>query len=127
MSEKTTIRIGWVLSFILGLLFIMSSFMKISQNEQAMAGAAQAGFDASTYMMLGVIEFLALVLFLIPKTGVVGGLFLVAYMGGAIATHLQHHLPVAMPLVIEALLWIAMLLRFPELKQRILAPKKQVS
>jgi hypothetical protein len=45
-------------------------------------------------------------------------------MGGAIATHLTHGQSVAGPAVIEAIVWIAAVVRFPELTDRISGFKK---
>jgi len=120
MSQKTINITGWVLSIALGLLLAMSAFMKLSQNETAVAQAAGIGLDAATYRWIGIVEVISLLLFIVPRTGVVGALLLIAYMGGAIATHLQHQQPIVMPVVIQVLLWIAAALRFPELVQRLL-------
>lgn len=59
-------------------------------------------------------------MFLIPRTAVLGTLLLVAYMGGAIATHLQHNQPLGAAMGIAALVWIVAALRLPELTSRIL-------
>ncbi|MFT3674383.1 MAG: DoxX family protein [Chitinophagaceae bacterium] len=115
MSQKTISITGWVLSILLASLFAMSAFMKLTQNESALAQATSMGFDAGTYQLIGIVELAALILFLIPRTGVLGGLLLIAYMGGAIATHLQHQQPVAMAITVQVLLWIAFVLRYPAL------------
>lgn len=121
MSKKTTKITGWVLTGLLGLLFAMSAFMKLTQDAGAVAQAAGVGLDPATYRMIGLVEITALVLFIIPRTGVFGGLLLAAYMGGAIATHLQHQQPVAMAVAVQVVLWIALVVRFPELWQRLLS------
>ena len=123
MSQKAIKITGWVLTLLLGLLFTMSAFMKITGNEEALAQAASMGIDAATYQAIGVIEILSLLLFIIPRTGVIGTLLLVAYMGGAIATHLQHQQPIAMAVTVQILLWITAFVRFPELKQRLFPAK----
>ena len=82
------------------------------------------GIDATTYFFIGIIEIISLVLFLIPRTGIIGTLLIASYMGGAIATHLQHHQPIAMAVIIQILLWITAFIRFPELKERLLSIKK---
>lgn len=115
MSQKTIRITGWILSILLACLFAMSAFMKLTQNESAMAQATSMGFDAGTYQLIGVVELAALLLFLIPRTGVLGGLLLIAYIGGAIATHLQHQQPVVMAIAVQVLLWIAFVLRYPSL------------
>jgi len=124
MSPKTIRITGWVLTAIIGSLFAMSAFMKLTQNEAAIQQAASIGIDAGTYRVIGVVELLSLILFIIPRTGVLGSLLLVAYMGGAIATHLQHQQPVAMAITVQVILWITAILRFPELKQRLLPVKR---
>lgn len=125
MSQKTIKIIGWILTIILGLLFTMSAFMKITQNQTALAQAASMGIDANTYQFIGIIEIISLLLFIIPRTGVLGAMLLIAYLGGAIATHLQHQQPIAMAVSIQTLLWITAFLRFPELKQRLFSNKNQ--
>lgn len=123
MSQKTIKIAGWTLTIILGLLFTMSAFMKITQNETALAQASSMGIDATTYQFIGIIEIISLILFIIPRTGVVGTLLLVAYLGGAIVTHLQHQQPITMAVIIQIVLWITAFIRFPELKQRLLSTK----
>jgi hypothetical protein len=53
-----------------------------------------------------------------------GSLLLAAYMGGAIATHLEHGQSIVAPCVIQTFLWIVAIYRFPELKSRILKSDK---
>lgn len=121
MSEKTIKIIGWTLTILIGLLFTMSAFMKITQNETAVAQASSIGIDTATYQFIGIIEILSLMLFIIPRTGILGTMLLVAYMGGAIVTHLQHQQPIVMAVVVQIVLWITAFIRFSELKQRLLS------
>jgi hypothetical protein len=119
MPKKINKIAGWGLTIILGLLFTFSAFLKLSQNETALTQAAAMGFDATTYRLIGVIELAALILFLIPRTGILGSLLLIAYMGGAIATHLQHQQPIIMAVTIQVFVWIAFVLRYPTVLQQV--------
>lgn len=121
MKPKTIKIAGWVLTVLLGLLFAFSAFMKLTQNEAAIAQAAEVGLDSHSYLLIGIVEIAALILFIIPRTGVVGALLLIAYLGGAIATHLEHQQPIAMAVAIQVLVWITAALRFPELRNRLFA------
>ncbi|HET8573796.1 MAG TPA: DoxX family protein [Edaphocola sp.] len=125
MSQKTTRITGWTLTIILGLLFTFSAFLKLSQNGSSLAQASAFGFNPATYVFIGIIEITSLILFIIPRTGVLGTLLLVAYLGGAIVTHLQHQQPIAMPLAIQIILWITAIIRFPELRLRIFTNLKK--
>lgn len=119
MSQKTSRTIGWTLTIILGILFGMSAFMKITQNQTALTQALSFGIDKTTYQFIGIVEIISLILFIIPRTGILGTLALAAYMGGAIVTHLQHHQPIAMAVIIQIGLWITAFIRFTELNHRL--------
>jgi uncharacterized membrane protein YphA (DoxX/SURF4 family) len=124
MSQKAIKITGWTLTIILALVFTMSAFMKLTQNETALAQASSFGIDTTTYQFIGIIEVISLLLFLIPRTGILGTLLLVAYMGGAIVTHLQHQQPIAVAVIVQILLWVTAFIRFPELKQRLFSTQK---
>jgi hypothetical protein len=112
MKNKTKIITGWALSGIILLLLAASAADKISGSEHSLQMAVSFGISPGTYRMLGIIELLAVILFMIPRTGILGLLLLSSYLGGAIATHLQHGQGLAFPAAIEALVWIASFIRF---------------
>ena len=124
MSQKTINITGWSLTVLLGILFTMSAFMKLNQNDATVAQAASLGIEAGSFQLIGIIEIVSLILFIIPRTGIVGTLLLAAYLGGAIATHLEHQQPVTMPVVTQMLLWITAIIRFPELRHRLFSNNK---
>ena len=101
-----------------------SSAIKITQQESAVAQAASFGIDAQTYLLIGVVEIISVILFIIPRTGLLGTLLLAAYLGGAMVTHLLHQESILQPAVLQTLLWVTAAVRFPELRQRLFAPKK---
>lgn len=119
MSEKTKNIINWVLAGLVGFIFIGSAMSKFMANDEAIIMAQAMGIDASSYKIIGVVELLSILLFIYPRTGIVGTLLLVAYMGGAIATHLEHGQSIIAPCAIAAFVWIVAVVRFPELKQRL--------
>lgn len=120
MNTKYKHILDWSLASLVTLLFVGSSIGKITSNEDALKMAVQIGLDASTFKLLGILELSSAILFLIPRTGILGTLLLVAYIGGAIAVHLSHGISIMAPAVIESFIWIAAIVRFPELKTRIL-------
>jgi hypothetical protein len=124
MTNKTKNIIGWVLSGLIGLLLGASAIDKIRGSEHALQMGASFGLSASTYAVLGGIEILSVVLFLYSRTGILGTLLLASYLGGAIATHLQHQQDIMFPMVFEIVVWITAVIRFPELTRRVL--NKQV-
>lgn len=123
MTTKTKNIIGWVLGGIIGLMLGASAIDKIIGTEHAFEMATSFGLSGNTYSILGIIEILSVVLYLYPRTAILGTLLLSSYLGGAIATHLQHQQNIMFPIAIETLVWITAIIRFPELTQRILNSK----
>jgi hypothetical protein len=115
-SEKTKRIIYWVLTSLISMVFLGSAASKFNGSEEALKMAGSFGLDAKTFTMIGVLELSCLLLFIIPRTGVIGTLLLAAYMGGAIATHLQHGVSIVGPCVIQGLMFLVAFYRFPELR-----------
>lgn len=120
MTTKTRNIINWVLAGLVAFIFIGSAISKFTANEDALAQVAKFGLGESTYNVLGLIELISVALFLYPRTGILGTLLLVAYMGGAISTHVEFAQSLMAPITISAFVWIVAVLRFPELTNRIL-------
>ncbi|WP_343671229.1 DoxX family protein [Chitinophaga sp.] len=119
MSSKTKHNIGLVLTGIIVLMLVASATDKIRSSEHALEMSRSFGITAGVYQLLGIIELLSVLLFAIPRTGVLGTLLLASYLGGAMATHLQHQQSILFPMGIEVLVWITATVRFPELGTRL--------
>ena len=119
MQQKTKNIIGWVLTGILSLVFIASASMKLIGGEEVLKGAAAMGISPGTFKIIGVLEIISIVLFIIPRSGLLGTLLLAAYIGGAIVTHLEHQQAIFVPVIIQCLVWITAAIRFPELSRRL--------
>jgi len=124
MSVKLKKIIYWVLTSLIAFVFVGSAFGKLTADLDALKIAEGFGLNAQTYTILGAIEIISVILFITPRTGIIGTLLLAAYMGGAIATHLEHGQSIIAPCVIQTFLWIVAIYRFPELKSRILKSDK---
>jgi hypothetical protein len=124
MSDKLKKIIYWVLTGLVAFVFVGSALGKLTADADALKMAEGFGLNAQNYAILGVIEIISIILFIIPRTGVLGTLLLAAYMGGAIATHLEHGQSIIAPCVIQTFLWIVAVYRFPELKSRLLKSDK---
>ncbi|MCF8409258.1 MAG: DoxX family protein [Crocinitomicaceae bacterium] len=120
MSEKTKKIIYWSLTGLIAFVFVGSAMGKLTADAKALEMAASMGLDANTYKMLGFIEIISVLLFIFPRTGILGTILLVAFMGGAIATHLENGQSIIAPCVIQTILILVSIYRFPELVQRIL-------
>ena len=125
MNLKTKKIVGWSLSVLVALMLIASAIDKIIGSAHALQMSASFGISGNSYATLGIIELVSALLFLYSRTGILGCFLLSSYLGGGIATHLQHGQGILFPAAIEALVWIAAVIRFPELLERILAISKE--
>jgi hypothetical protein len=122
-SEKSKKIIYWVLTGLVSFVFLGSAIGKFTANEEALKMATSFGLDARTYFLIGATELVCLILFIIPRTGIIGTILLASYMGGAIATHLEHGESIIAPCVIETILLLVAFYRFPELRTKLLNSK----
>src|SRR6476619_4334960 len=102
---------GWVLSGILAVVFLPSAFFKIAQPQGFIEEWSKT-YPASAALPLGVIEVTLFVLYLVPKTRYLGGLIMLAYLGGAVATHVQANDGMFfVPVIVGVVAWLALYLR----------------
>jgi DoxX-like family len=120
MKQKSRIITNWVLAALVGFIFIGSAIMKLTGGADGLKMASDIGLSPSAFKAVGIVELISIILFLIPRTGVLGTLLLASYMGGAIATHLTHGLSIIAPVAIAAFVYIVGAVRFPELRTRLL-------
>jgi hypothetical protein len=113
---KTNKTVAWILTGLISLAFLGSALGKFTANAEALKMAESFGIDASSYLMIGAVELVCLLLFIIPRTGILGSLLLSAYMGGAIATHLEHGESIVAPCIVQTVLFLVAFYRFPELR-----------
>jgi hypothetical protein len=66
-----------------------------------------------------VVEIACVLIYLIPRTAVIGAILLTAYMGGAIATHVRVGDPFWVQTVVGMAFWGGLWLRDPRLRQLI--------
>lgn len=113
---KAAVWSGWILTILLSALLIMSAVMKLTQAQPVIEGFAKFGYPASQAASIGVAELICVVLFLIPKTSVLGAILLTGYLGGATATHVRIEDNFVMPIILGCLVWLAIVLRDPRLR-----------
>jgi hypothetical protein len=102
---------GWVLSGLLSFVFLPSAFFKIAQPTGFIEEWGK-NYPAASALPLGVIELALFVLYLVPKTRYLGGLLMLAYLGGAVATHVHANDGMFfVPVVIGVVAWLGLYLR----------------
>ncbi|MEB3070853.1 DoxX family protein [[Mycobacterium] vasticus] len=110
---------GAVITAVLALFFAFDSIPKILGVSFAREATEGLGFSPDKTAVIGWVLLVCLVVFLIPRTAVLGALGLTAYLGGAVTMNLHADKPLAgfvlSGVYVGVLLWIALILRRPEL------------
>jgi hypothetical protein len=111
---------GRVLSTLAVLFLLFDITMHLLRPSFVIAGTKQVGFPVSAILPLGIIQLVCLILYLIPRTSVLGAILWTGYLGGAVATHVRIGDPlfshILFPTYIAALLWGGLWLRDQRLR-----------
>jgi hypothetical protein len=122
MSQTTMRKIGIGVTVLVALFWIMDAGMKLAVLPQVAETMEPLGWpaDPATILMLGAIQAACLVLYLIPRTAVLGAILLTAYLGGAIATHARIGSPLPshtlFGVYVGLFTWAGLWLRTPALR-----------
>jgi hypothetical protein len=110
---------GRILSGLAVAFLLFDAGGKLIKAKPVIDWTVQLGFPASTVFPMGVLLLVGVVLYVIPRTSVLGAIWLAAYLGGAVATHVRVGNPLAshvlFPVYVAAFVWGGLALRNPKL------------
>jgi len=112
---------GWALSGLVILFMAMDAGMKLADLAPVRQAAAAIGWPVTLDRPLGVIGLIGLVLYAVPRTAVLGAIYLTGLFGGAVAAHLRLSDPllshVLFGVYLAVLMWAGLWLREPRLRE----------
>jgi hypothetical protein len=98
----------------------MDAIMKLVLIQPVVDGSRELGYPVHTMLGIGAVLLVATLLYVIPRTAVLGAVLLTGYLGGAIATHVRVEHPLfshtLFPLYVAALIWGGLFLRDTRLR-----------
>lgn len=110
------LMVGGIASFLL----IASIGPKLTGAQVATDSLAALGWSTGSATSLGLLELACLVLFLAPRTRLLGAIMMTAFLGGTVATHLRIGNPMLshtlFGVYIGVLMWGAVLMEEPTLR-----------
>ena len=113
--SRAALWTGRALSAIAVLFLTFDAAMKLLAVPEAIAGTTQLGWQPHHLPIIGIIQVVCLLVYLVPRTAPVGAILWTGYLGGAIATHLRLDNPlfthILFPTYVAALLWGGLYLR----------------
>lgn len=108
------LRTARAISWLAAAFFLMDGGMKLSPPQFVVEATVQLGYPASVIPGLGILLISCTLLYLLPRTAVLGAILLTGYLGGAVATHVRISGPVfniVFPVVFGSLVWTGLWLR----------------
>ena len=114
-TSKAAIWTGRVLGGLAAAFLVFDSIGKLLRVQPVIDGTVSLGYPVGVIIPLGVTLLTCVLVYLVPRTAVLGALLLTGYLGGAVATHVRIGNPlfshVLFPVYIAALLWAGLYLR----------------
>jgi DoxX-like family len=124
MASKS-IWAGRVLSGLVIAFLLLDGAMKLAPAQVVLDTMKELGWpsDVSTARMLGLLTLGSAVLYVIPRTAILGAILATAYLGGAVATHVRIGSPlfthVLFGVYLGVMLWGGLWLRDPRVRAMI--------
>jgi hypothetical protein len=118
--SKQRLWLGRVLSGLAVLFFLMDGGMKLFKPVFVVEATVKLGYPESTIVGIGVALLASTLLYVIPRTSMLGAILLTGYLGGAVASNVRVGTPLfnlAFPLFFAALVWAGLWLRDRRLEQ----------
>lgn len=89
VTPRAMLWTGWALSGVFVLFMIMDVTVKLIGLPVVAQTMAPLGWTPDRLGPIGPIELAALVLYVFPRTSVLGAILMTGVMGGAVATHMR--------------------------------------
>src|SRR5581483_4325774 len=115
---------GRIISILAALLILFSGIMKLMKAPAVLQGMAHYGYPESLVVIIGILEVACTIIYLIPRTSMLGAILVTGYLGGATATNVRLFDPsYVVTVLLGVLIWLGLFLRDNRL--RALIPLRQ--
>ena len=122
-------RLGLGLSALATSFFLVDASGKLLQIEPVMQGTVELGWPSSAVVPLGLLLLVGAALHAVPRTSVLGAIYLTGFLGGAVATHYRIASPlfthVLFGVYVAMIMWAGLVLKYPALQAAIFSPLRR--
>ena len=119
---------GFAMSAVVVLFLFMDAGMKLAAVQPVLEAGQQIGFPgAAMARKLGALLLICTLLYVWPRTSLLGAILVTGFLGGAVATHVRLGNPllshVLFGVYVGVLMWGGLLLREPRLRELLLTSR----
>ena len=118
-SSRRTLWAGRVISALPALFLLIDGIMKLVKLPVVVEATVKLGYSETVIVGLGIVLLACTIIYLIPRTAVLGAILLTGYLGGAIATHVRVGDPlftIIFPVILGTMIWGGLYLRDERLR-----------
>lgn len=118
-SSRRTLWAGRVISALPALFLLIDGIMKLVKPPVVVEATVKLGYSETVIVGLGIVLLACTIIYLIPRTAVLGAILLTGYLGGAIATHVRVGDPlftIIFPVILGTMIWGGLYLRHERLR-----------
>ncbi len=113
--RRTAVRVGRGISWFFAAFLTFDAVIHILNIAPVVDGSRRLGFDVDVMPWIGVLELALVVLYVVPRTAVLGAVLLTGYLGGAFCAQLRIDAPLfstlLFPVYVGVALWVGLWLR----------------
>lgn len=107
---------GRILSILCILFLLVDALMKVANAAPSVEGSIQLGWPEQSVQGIGIVLLICIILYIIPRTAILGAILLTGYLGGAISIMVRVSQPYYFPLIFGVLVWAGLFLRDEKLR-----------
>src|SRR5262245_59355234 len=99
---------GRIIGGLAALFLLLDGVMKLFKPAPVVEATIKLGYPESVIIGFGIVLTLLTILYVIPRTSVLGAILLTGYLGGAVASHLRVSDPLfntIFPVIVGTLVW----------------------
>jgi hypothetical protein len=115
-ASKPMLWTGYVLTALPALGLIASGVLKLMRPAEVLKEFSRLGWPENLALPLGIVEITCAILYIIPRTSVLGAILITGYLGGATATHVRVGDNFVPPILFGVLAWLGLYLRDARLR-----------
>jgi hypothetical protein len=116
-THTTSTQMRWagrIMSALPALFLLVDGIAKLIKPAPVVEATVQLGYPESVIVSLGIVLITCTLLYVIPRTSVLGAILLTGYLGGAVATHVRVNdstFTILFPVIVGTLVWGGLFLR----------------
>ena len=118
-SSSRALWAGRVIGALPALFLLIDGIMKLVKPPVVVEATVKLGYSETVIVGLGILLLVCTIIYLIPRTAVLGAILLTGYLGGAIATHVRVGDPlftIIFPVILGTMIWGGLYLRHERLR-----------